>query len=272
VTPSWTARSPDGTQIAVFSSGVDSNPPLVLVHGATADHTTFRVVGPMFAERFAVHAIDRRGRGASGDGSAYSIEREFEDVAAVADALAARQGGAIDVLGHSYGGRCCLGAALRTEAIRRLVVYEGAPQRTGIAYSTPEFIGRFEALVGAGQPDVALELFYRTLVGMDDETIAYYRSSPTWAARVAAAATVPRELWGEGRGTAGALAFRGLERPVLQIVGSESPASFREAAVALNAELPDCRLVVIDGAAHAAHHTHPDAFVAAATEFLLGAA
>ena len=57
------------------------------MHGSTADHTTFRVVGPRLARRFRVHAIDRRGRGASGDAPAYAIEREFEDLAAVADAV-----------------------------------------------------------------------------------------------------------------------------------------------------------------------------------------
>ena len=41
---------------------------------------------------FTVHAIDRRGRGASGDTPPYAIEREFEDVAAVAEALAAETG------------------------------------------------------------------------------------------------------------------------------------------------------------------------------------
>ena len=73
--PSLVVPSPDGTPIAVFTSGV--GPPLVLVHGATADHTTFRVVGPLLARDFTVHAIDRRGRGASGDASRYTIEREY---------------------------------------------------------------------------------------------------------------------------------------------------------------------------------------------------
>ena len=109
-----------------------SGPPLVLVHGATADHTAFRVVGPMLATTFTVHAIDRRGRGASGDTAPYSIEREFEDVAAVADALAAEdRASPVDVVGHSYGGRCALGAALLTDAIRRVVSYEGAPTPAG---------------------------------------------------------------------------------------------------------------------------------------------
>ena len=127
--PTTVVRSRDGTPIAVFSRG--NGPPLILVHGATADHTTFRVVGPRFAERFTVHAIDRRGRGASGDGPAYAIEREYEDVAAVAQTLAEMTGSAVDVLGHSYGGRCALGAALLTGTIHRVVSYEGAPAPAG---------------------------------------------------------------------------------------------------------------------------------------------
>ena len=96
--PSLVVRSRDDTPIAVFSSG--EGPPLVLVHGATADHTAFRVVGPMLGTTFTVHAIDRRGRGASGDGvGPYSIEREFEDVAAVAETLAASSGGPVTCSG-----------------------------------------------------------------------------------------------------------------------------------------------------------------------------
>ena len=127
--PSRVVESRDGTPIAVFSSG--TGPPLLVVHGATADHTTFRVVGPLLATSFTVHAIDRRGRGASGDTAPYAIEREFEDLAAVAEALATESGTSVDVVGHSYGGRCALGAALRTDALGRVVSYEGAPDAAG---------------------------------------------------------------------------------------------------------------------------------------------
>ena len=123
--------APDGTPIAVFSAGAGR--PLVLVHGTTADHRTWRVVGPDLATRWRLHAIDRRGRGDSGDEDPghYAIEREFDDLAAVAEALAAEAGGPVDVVGHSLGGRIALGASLRTAAIRRIVAYEGAPLADG---------------------------------------------------------------------------------------------------------------------------------------------
>jgi len=55
-----TIVSRDQTPIAVFSAG--TGPPVVLVHGATADHTTWRTSGPLLAARHTTHAIDRRGR------------------------------------------------------------------------------------------------------------------------------------------------------------------------------------------------------------------
>src|SRR5437762_2562823 len=81
--------APDGVTIAVFRSG--TGPSIVLVHGATADHTTWRTSGPLLAAHHTLHAIDRRGRGASGDGrpdEPYAIEREFDDLVAVVEGVA----------------------------------------------------------------------------------------------------------------------------------------------------------------------------------------
>ena len=65
-------------------------------------------------------AVDRRGRGGSGDSDDYAIEREFEDVAAVANAFKEPA----NLLGHSYGALCALEAALFTRNVRKLVLYE----------------------------------------------------------------------------------------------------------------------------------------------------
>jgi pimeloyl-ACP methyl ester carboxylesterase len=56
-----TVASKDGTLIAYRRSG--QGPPLVLVHGTTADHTRWQPILPMLEARFTVHAVDRRGRG-----------------------------------------------------------------------------------------------------------------------------------------------------------------------------------------------------------------
>ena len=265
--PSRVVRSRDGTEIAVFTTG--EGPPLVLIHGAAADHTTFRVVGPMLSEGYTVHAIDRRGRGASGDTLPYAIQREFEDVAAVADALAADATAPLAVIGHSYGGRCALGAALLTTSIANVVSYEGAPTPPGVSYGDAALGDELAVLDAAGRPADVLETFLRRVVGMDDAAIAAYQADPVWPLRVAAAHTIPRELRAEGRsGEAGLEALAHVRQPVLQILGGESKPEFAKATAALDDHLVEGRVVVIPGARHAAHHTHPDALIEAIDTFL----
>jgi pimeloyl-ACP methyl ester carboxylesterase len=264
--PSRVISSADGTPIAVFSSG--EGPPLVLVHGATADHTTFRVVGPMLARDFTIHAIDRRGRGASSDAPAYSIEREFEDLATVAAALAEESDGPVDVFGHSYGGRCALGAALLTDAIRRVVCYEGAPTPPGSSYHPPGVEDRLRARLDAGDRDGALAAFLTEVVGMGAADLAAYRADPIWPVRAAAAGTILRELDAEADPAASLDRLGAVRQPVLQLLGGDSLPVFRESTEALDRRLLDGRIVVIAGSRHAAHHTHPEAVVAAVEAFL----
>jgi pimeloyl-ACP methyl ester carboxylesterase len=268
--PSRIVRAPDGVDLAVFTSG--TGPPLVLVHGATADHTTWRTSGPLLAARHTIHAVDRRGRGTSGDGPGdepYAIEREFDDLVAVIDAVAADRGRPVDVVGHSYGGRIGLGAALRTANLRRLVVYEGAPP-VGRGYQDEDAatLRRVEALVAAGDRDEALAIFMREIVGMPEPDLADFRVNPIWPRRAAAVETTIRELRAETSPAASLAALGEVRGPVLQILGGASAAPFAEATRALDARLRNGRVATIEGARHAAHHTHAVEFVAVIEGFL----
>jgi pimeloyl-ACP methyl ester carboxylesterase len=260
--------SRDGTPIAVFSSG--DGPPLILVHGTTADHTTWRATGPVLEHRYRVHAVDRRGRGASGDGEGpYSIELEYDDLVAVADAVAGEAEMPVDVVGHSYGGRIGLGAALRTASIRRLVVYEGAPSpEGGPGYRPTGVEGRIASLIEAGDRDAALQVFFREIVRMPEKELDAYRANPVWPVRVAAVHTSLREIEAEGSSPASLKALDPVAIPVLQLLGAASAEPFGQAVRALDARLTQGRVVVIPGARHAAHHTHVDAFVGAIRAFL----
>ena len=113
-------RSRDGTVIVYERSG--TGPPLVLVHGALATHERWDNISKMLAQRFTVYSIDRRGRGESGDTEPYALEHEFEDIAAVVDAI----GQGVSKLGHSHGALCSLEAALLTPNIRSVIAYEPA--------------------------------------------------------------------------------------------------------------------------------------------------
>ena len=285
--PALEAVSRDGVRIALFDvrpeiePGVDpgqnpeaplaqagARPPLLLVHGATADHTTWRTVGPAFARTRRVLAIDRRGRGASGDAPAYAIEREYEDIAAAAEAIGAATGGLVDVVGHSYGGRVGLGASLLTGAIRRLVVYEGAPVPAGMTYRPPGMVETVRTALDRGDNETALATFLGGIVGMSEAALDAYRADPVWPTRVEAAPTILREVEAEAGQSASLEALGAVSVPVLLILGSISRSPFRIGTDELAARLREARVVTIAGAAHAAHHTHAAEFVHAVEGFL----
>jgi pimeloyl-ACP methyl ester carboxylesterase len=93
--PQMMVTSADGTKLAARRSSRGS--PLVLVHGATGDIDTFALIEGTLGERHTVWVYSRRGRGGSGDGPDYALQREVDDVLAV---LAAAGEGA-HLVGHS---------------------------------------------------------------------------------------------------------------------------------------------------------------------------
>lgn len=254
--------SADGTPIAYRRSG--EGPPPVLVHGGTADHTRWRPLLPALEEHFTVYAVDRRGRGGSGDASAYAIEREFEDIAAVVDAI----GGPVDLLGHSYGALCALQAALRTDRVGRLVLYE-APIPTGIDLYPAGFVERLAALLAAGDRDGLLTTFFQVVVRMPPHEIELMQRAPDWPARVAAAHTIPRELQCAVAYHFEPESFARLETPALLLVGGDSPPVFTEAMATLYAALSNSRIAVLPGQQHAAISAAPALFLKEILQFLV---
>ena len=253
--------SKDGTAIAYWRSG--AGPPLVLVHGTAADHDRWRPVLPAFEERFAVCAVDRRGRGGSGDSDGYAIEREFEDVAAVVDSL----GEPAVVLAHSYGALVALEAALLTPNVRKLVLYDPGIEVAGEEISPPEVIERLEALLEAGDRAGVVATTMREVAGLPPEVVEYMRSQPVWPARVSAAHTIPRELRAVQAYRLDPERFAHLGTPTLLLSGGDSPAAFRKAAVAVDGALPNSLIEVMPGQGHAAMDTGTDLFTAEVFRF-----
>jgi pimeloyl-ACP methyl ester carboxylesterase len=254
----WVGSS-DGARIAFERSG--SGPPLVLVHGTSVERFSFRFVEPLLRDRFTLLALDRRGRGESGDSTdGYAIEQEFMDIAALVDSLAEPT----SLFGHSYGATVALGAAPLTRNLRRLVLYEPAP---GVPQFAPELLGRLDALLADDEREQLLGVFL-TEVGVDPDTLDQLRASPMWAARVAAAHTIPRELQAEEGYRPDPGAFESLSAPVLLLLGSESPEWAVRGTDAVRAVLPNSRVVGLEGAGHLAILTAPELIADEVTRFL----
>jgi pimeloyl-ACP methyl ester carboxylesterase len=259
-------RSADGTPLAVWVEG--QGPPLVLVHGSMCDHTAFDPLVAELREAMTTFSVDRRGFGASEDAAGYALEREFEDVAAVVEAVAARTGGPVALWGHSYGAGCAMGGAALTDAVHHLVLYEPG---LGIPYPAGS-IGEVEAALAAGDPETALRLVLVGIVGMTDEEVASLRSGPRWPAMLASAPTVPRECRAEDGWTYRPGVFDGISAPTLLLAGADSHPVLKEATDRALTAIPGARAQVLKGHAHLAYRSDPVMVAALVREFVSGSA
>jgi pimeloyl-ACP methyl ester carboxylesterase len=245
------ATSADGTRIAYEVSG--NGPALVIVDGALC-HRQFgpsRAVAEALAGGFTVHVYDRRGRGESGAGeSPHSVEREVEDLVAVAECA----GGRVHVLGVSSGGALALEAARRGVPVERLAVYE-APfilDDTHPAHD-PRLPERMQTLVDQDRRGDAVRLFMRT-VGAPAVMVTMMRLTPVWRKLTAVAHTLPYDLsivapHGQGRPLPDGYYDR-VTAPTLVLAGGKSPEYMRNAQAAIAAAVPDGRLEVLPGQTH----------------------
>ena len=245
--------APDGVRIAHWTSG--HGRPLVMVHGSMADHTTLDRVRPLLEPHFTVHAVDRRGRGASGDGPSYTLDREIRDITTVVDDLAERTRGPVWLYGHSFGATCALGAARRTSNIGRLVLYE--PAFRGIFDYPTGFISRLDTLIRDGRPDQAVQLVMRERVGVTAAQLQALQTAPSWPARVAAAPAIPRELGIDATLDFDPTPYTTMTTPTVLLLGEHSPAGQRQIVTAIDAALPDSSILTLPGQQHMAQMTAP---------------
>ncbi len=247
-----TARSQDGTAIAYDRTG--DGPPLILVGGAFSYRgwKGFVALAEMLGDRFAVVDYDRRGRGDSGDGGEYAVEREIEDLAAVIAAA----GGRAHVFGMSSGGVLALRAAAAGLPIDRLVVYQPPFTVDESGHVPPPDLGpRLHDLVAAGRRGEAVRYFMRRGMGVPAPFVGLMRlARPLWRNLKAVAHTLPYDYAVMGDTTNGrplpAEPWASIATPTLVLDGGKSPAQVRRAADELAARLPNAQRRTLAGQSH----------------------
>lgn len=276
-----TVTSADGTEIAFERTG--SGPPLVLVHGGVCDHGFWELsdVRATFADHCTVYAMDCRGVGESGDvgkrnsagqpeasapGGAdeYDLEREFEDVAAVVEGIDEP----VTLLGHSSGALLSLEAALRTDNLHKLILYEPPITLDDHELYSEEVFAEMKRLLDDGENEQVLVLFLQEIAQSTPEEIDAQRSAPDWQDLVDAAHVWPRSLKAVGEYEFDAARFADMTTPTLLLSGSESPPLLKDATVPINDALPNGRIVTFDGHAHEAMLTGPDRFLGEVLAFI----
>ncbi|SFC35571.1 alpha/beta fold hydrolase [Tropicimonas isoalkanivorans] len=114
--------------LATYRYGPDEGRPLLIVHGLFGSARNWGVLAKRLSVDRPVLTVDMRNHGESFRAEAHGYEDMAEDLAQVIE----ENGGNVDLLGHSMGGKSAMMLALtRPEFVRRLIVADIAP----VAYS-----------------------------------------------------------------------------------------------------------------------------------------
>lgn len=239
-------RSKDGTIITYDELG--SGPVVILVSGGSVDKGSNASLAEALSESFTVYNYDRRGRGKSGDTQPYAVQREVEDIEALAD----RAGGAAYLYGSSSGAALALEAArMLPGKITKLALYE-APFIVGNSRPRPpaNTAAIYREMIANGRPDDAVEYFMTKVVGLPEDFAAQARNSPWWPGQVALAPTLPYDAEIMGDYSLPTERAGAVRTPTLVIGGGETWPWLLETQKVLAKAIPGAEYKTLEGQTH----------------------
>lgn len=226
-----------------------SGPRVVIVHGTMDRSTSFgRVVRAL--EGIEVVRYDRRGYGRSIDlGAPASFAQQVDDLLEVAGPAP------VVVVGHSYGGTIALGAAAaQPDRVAGLVVYE-CPLPWMPWW--PSGSAGARAVADAADAEDAAERFMRRMLGDD----RWGKLPPsTRRARRAEGPTLVAEMSHLRPPHPPPFDLGAVGCPTIAANGTQAAPHHARAVAAIAENVLDGTHVVVDGAGHGVHLTHPAAF------------
>lgn len=243
-----TTRSHDGTIIAFTKQG--SGPPLIIVDGAFC----YRENGPatelasVLAQHFTVFTYDRRGRGESGDTAPYAVDREVEDLQAIAN----EAGAPPFILGISSGGGLILQAVASGVGAKKLALYEPPYVADDNPNATDIIKNRLQGFVSAGDRAGAVSFFMSDVYGAPR---AFVFAMPVlmpnaWKRNKLVANTLIYDLTILGDRSVLNERSSAISVPTLVVGGERSPKALRNAVERVSAALPNAHNRFLPGQDH----------------------
>jgi pimeloyl-ACP methyl ester carboxylesterase len=250
--------SADGTTIAYDRFGAGQ--PVILVGGALCDRESLRPLAEQLASDYSVVSYDRRGRGDSGDTLPYAVQREIEDLTALATA----SGGTTAVYGHSSGAGLALQAAAHGVPFSKVVLHEPPYGSEEDREESQALAAEVQAALTENRRADVVGLFLSG-AGMPPEAVAELCADPKM---VGIAHTLAYDFEVMGMASTGAVVPDDLvsrvEVPTLVLAGADSPAFMVDAARQIGDGLRNGRSDVLEGETHV---VAPERLAAVLTEF-----
>ena len=243
-----TTTSRDGTIIAFTERG--SGPPLIIVDGAFCyrENRPATELASVLAQHFTVFTYDRRGRGESGDIAPYAVEREIEDLQAIAN----QAGAPPFALGISSGGALILQAVASGVGVRKIALYEPPYVTNGKANSVEDTKNRLQTFVSTGDRAGAVSFFMTDVYGAPR---AFVFAMPllmpnAWKRNKLIANTLLYDLTILGDRSVLNERSSAISVPTLVVGGEKSPRELRNAVEAVAAALPNAHSRFLSGQDH----------------------
>ena len=246
-----------------FGNG-STRPPLLIVHGLFGSARNWGAIARRLAEDRRVVTVDQRNHGES----FWAASHSYADMAGDLAEIISAEGGRMDVIGHSMGGKATMLLALtRPAMVNRLVVADIAPVAYG--HSNLPLVEAMQALDLHGLTSrMEADRRLRSAVP-DGGTRAFLLQSldlkadpPRWRLNLDVLAAEMEQVvgWPESEGR--------FDGPVLFLAGAQSNYLLREYREKIKKLFPQAVLAKIPGAGHWLHADKPQEFVAALRVFL----
>jgi len=236
--------------------------PLLIVHGLYGSGRNWGVIAKRLSDRGPVVAVDMRNHGDSFWADSHSYEDMAKDLADVIEA----QGGPMDVVGHSMGGKAAMVLALtRPELVRRLIIADIAP--VAYTHSQIHFIEAMRAVdlstvvkrsdasaqLATSVADTGLQAFFTQSLDLKEKR---------WKLNLNVLADEMPKILGFPD-IAG-----GFDKPTLFLTGAQSDYVTAEHRPKIKTLFPTARFAKIPDAGHWLHADQPRAFEASVRAFL----
>jgi pimeloyl-ACP methyl ester carboxylesterase len=245
-----TTTSADGTRIAYERTG--EGPPLIIVDGALCHRGQgpSRPLAAELAADFTVFGYDRRGRGESGESGEIALEREVEDLAA----LAKETGGTPFLFGASSGAMLALEAANHGVGVAKVVMYEPPLIVDDTHRPLPaDWVPRLETMLADGRTGQVVSEFLR-FVDVPGFGLAIMRLLPVWSKLKAVSPSLRYDFAFMAELQRGrplpATRWSAATQPTLVADGGKSPAWMRTGCRTLSEVLPNASYQTVPGQTH----------------------